>query len=82
MNIGEEEYTKVVEDGILTIKGRLLVDIEADLQNAYNEGYEQGKKDASGNIIRCKDCRFWERLMLLAADEPDAWKMSEIHLDY
>lgn len=26
MNIGEEEYTKVVEDGILTIKGRLLVD--------------------------------------------------------
>lgn len=61
MNIGEEEYTKVVEDGILTIKGRLLVDIGADLQNAYNEGYEQSKKDASGNIIRCKDCRFWER---------------------
>lgn len=38
MNIGEEEYTKVVEDGVLTIKGRLLVDIESDLQNAYNEG--------------------------------------------
>lgn len=38
MNIGEEEYTKVVEDGILTIKGRLLVNIGADLQNAYNEG--------------------------------------------
>ena len=37
------------------------MDIEADLQNAYNEGYEQGKKDASENIIRCKDCRFWEQ---------------------
>ena len=61
MNIGEEEYTKVVEDGILTMKERLLVDIGADLQNAYNEGYKQGKKDASGNIIRCKDCRFWKR---------------------
>lgn len=37
------------------------MDIGADLQSAYNEGYEQGKKDASGNIIRCKDCRFWEQ---------------------
>lgn len=24
MNIGEEEYTKVVEDGILTIKGEAV----------------------------------------------------------
>ena len=29
-------------------------------EQAYKNGYEQGKKDAMAEIVRCEDCKYWK----------------------
>ena len=50
----DDIYRAVGRVGIVVDKGELLKALQYDRNQ-----YEAGFKDASNNIVRCKDCKFW-----------------------
>ena len=49
-----------ISNGVIVfadLREKRMMDIGKDLQNAYDDGYKQ--KDSE--IVRCKDCCYWEQ---------------------
>ncbi len=40
-------------------RGELIRALQYD-RNQYEKGYADGKADAMAELVRCKDCKYWE----------------------
>ena len=58
--LDSEIYTAVLRYGINVDKGELLRALKYD-RNQYRQGYMDGMADARKEIVRCQECRFYEK---------------------
>lgn len=53
-------YKAVIECGVKVDKDELIKALAYD-RGQYDEGYRDGYRAAKAEIVRCKDCKYWER---------------------
>ena len=63
------EIAKFTEDGVMQAVVKAGFDIDKDKfvsilqqdRQRYNEAYLKGYKDRDGEIVRCRDCKWWDK---------------------
>ena len=67
----EDDVLKAIQNYDITVdKNELLKALNYD-RDQYNKGWSDGYVQANADIVRCKDCAFWQDDWLLCSADPD-----------
>lgn len=58
--IDNDIYRVTQKYDIKVDKNELIQALAYD-RDQYNKGYADGKRDAMDELVRCKDCKYWEQ---------------------